>query len=138
MTLSSEKVTPEERHRDHWHSEIMVQRRPIRHAAYQLTNLSFLVRSIFIMASSKLLSNVYATTARCSSHAKQLLLRTQSSRYILNSYILTTLSSLQSHIRFWNHYGRRQFQENMRRLRNARDMLGEVHMFGALPERFAL
>ena len=132
-----------QRHRDHWHSGENGYNagRQIRRAAHQLTNLSF---SGQIQFSSWQAQNYYQISMQQLQEASRMLNQSYYGRsravHILNSYIPYLRSlAMQGHIRFWDHYGRRQFRENMRRLRNARDMLGEVHMFGAYPrQRFAL
>ena len=132
-----------QRHRDHWHSgdNCYNAGQKIRHAAYQLTNLSL---SGQIQFSSWQAQNYYQMSMQQLHEAARMLNNSYYGRSravsILNSYIPYLRSlAMQGHIRFWDQYGRRQFRENMRRLRNARDMLGEVHMFRAYPrQRFAL
>ncbi len=138
-----EGSTGSRRHRDHWHSgdDYYSAGQKIRRAAYQLTNLSF---SGQIQFSSWQAQNYYQMSMQQLHEAARMLNNSYYGRSravnILNSYIPYLRSlAMQGHIRFWDQHGRRQFRENMRRLRNARDMLGQVHMFGAYPrQRFAL
>ena len=121
-------------HRDQWHpgDNYYSAAQKIRRATYQLTNLSF---SGQIQFSSWQAQNYYQISMQQLQEAARILNNSYygSSRAIsiLDSYLPYLRSlAMQGHIRFWDHYARRQFRENMRRLRNARQSLGEVHIFG--------